>query len=157
MQQMLDDTDRAILQQLQEDSSITNVELAQRVELSPAGVQKRLRRLEEAGLIDRYVALVNREQAGFDLLCFVQVNLEHHDLATVKALEQAVLEMPEVLECYHIAGEADFIFKVVARNRQHLKKFLLETLMAAPGIDKMHTNLVLSDTKVTTALPLQSK
>jgi DNA-binding Lrp family transcriptional regulator len=152
---MLDDIDRLILSHLQDNANVTNVELAQRVQLSPSGMQKRLRRLEEAGLIDGYVALVNREKAGFDLLCFVQVNLEHHDPVTVKAFEQAVLEMPQVLECYHIAGEADFIFKIVARNRQHLKKFLLETLMTAPGIDKMQTNLVLSDTKVTTALPLK--
>lgn len=152
----LDDTNRAILRHLQHDARMTNSELARRVELSAPGVQKRLQKLEESGLIDRYVAIVDREKAGFDLLCFIQVNLQRHDVQVVEAFRAAVQTMPEVLECYHLTGETDYLLKVALRNRKHLEHFLLEQLTPTPGVDKIRTSLVLSDVKVSTALPLES-
>lgn len=150
----LDDVDRVLLASLQSDARMTNTELARRVDLSPPGLQKRLRKLEESGVIEQYVTLVNRESLGFDMLCFVQVTLQRHEPTAVSNFREAVQHMPEVLECYHLTGEYDYLLKVVLRNRRHLEKFLLETLTPVPGMDKIRTSLVLSELKTTTAVPL---
>lgn len=150
----LDEVDRALLASLQADARITNTELARRVELSPPGLQKRLKKLEESGVIAQYVALVNREALGFDMLCFVQVTLQRHEPTAVSHFREAVQQMPEVLECYHLTGEYDYLLKVIVRNRRHLEQFLLETLTPVPGMDKIRTSLVLSEIKTTTAVPL---
>jgi DNA-binding Lrp family transcriptional regulator len=155
MNDYLDDLDRLILHYLQENARITNAELAQRVDLSSPGLQKRLRRLEEEGIIEGYATLVNREKAGFDLLCFIQVNLRRHNVNAVRDFQTAVQTIPEVLACYHLTGDKDYLLKIVVRNRQHLERFLLDTLTPIPGVDRIQTNLVLSDVKQTTALPIQ--
>ena len=152
---LLDDINLDILQLLQNDARITNSELARRVKLSPPGLQKRLQKLEESGIIERYVALINREKVGFDLLCFVQINLQRHEIAIVKDFKRAVQTMPEVLACYHLTGETDYLLKVAVRNRKHLEQFIIETLTPAPGVDKIRTSVVLSDVKVTTQLPIK--
>ena len=154
MNTTLDEMDRALLTYLQEDARISNAELARRVDLSPPGLQKRIRKLEEAGVIDKYVTLVNHEAVGYDMMCIVQVTLARHDPTAVAAFRQAVKEMPEVLEGYHLTGESDYLLKVIVRNRKHLEQFILETLTPVPGMDKIHTSLVLSEIKTTTAVPL---
>jgi len=150
----LDEVDRLLLTHLQADARMTNTELARRVDLSPPGLQKRLRKLEETGVIEQYVTLVNREAIGFDMLCFVQVTLQRHEPEAVRGFRKAVQTMPEVLECHHLTGEYDYLLKVVVRNRRHLEQFLLETLTPVPGMDKIRTSLVLSEIKTTTAVPV---
>lgn len=150
----LDDMDRELLLYLQQDARMSNAELARRVNLSPPGLQKRLRKLEEMGVIEHYVALVNREILGYDMLCFVQVTLQRHNPQAVAAFKQLVQNMPEVLECHHITGEYDYLLKVVVRNRKHLEQFIVETLTPVPGMDKIRTSLVLSEIKTTTAVPI---
>lgn len=150
----LDETDRLLLQSLQEDARITNVELARRANLSPPGLQKRLRKLEETGVIQQYTTLVNREAVGYDMLCFVQVTLQRHEPEAVGRFRELVQTMSEVLECYHLTGEYDYLLKVTLRNRRHLEQFLLETLTPVPGMDKIRTSLVLSELKVTTAVSI---
>lgn len=150
----LDERDRELLRHLQEDARITNAELARRVDLSPPGLQKRLRKLEEAGVIESYATLLNREAVGYDMLCFVQVTLQRHEPEAVRRFRKLVQEMPEVLECYHLTGEYDYLLKVVLRNRKHLEVFLMETLTPIPGMDKIRTSLVLSNIKVTTAVSI---
>jgi Lrp/AsnC family transcriptional regulator, leucine-responsive regulatory protein len=151
----LDDKDRILLQCLQEDARITNTELAQRVELSPTGLQKRLRKLEEAGIVKRYVTLLDREAIGFDMLCFVQVTLQRHEPEAIERFKGAVQQMPAVLECHHITGEYDYLLKIVVQNRRQLETFLVETLTPMPGMDKIRTSLVLREIKATTAVPVQ--
>ncbi len=155
MSKELDATDRAILFHLQQEGRITNAELAQRVDLSPPGLQRRLRKLEEGGVIQRYAAIVDREAAGHDMLCFVQVTLRHHQPATVEGFKLAIQGMPEVLECYHITGEYDYLLKIVVRHRKDLERFLLEALTPIPGMDKIRTSLMLRAIKETTVLPLE--
>lgn len=150
----LDDIDRTLLQFLQEDARITSAELARRVDLSPPGLQKRLRRLEESGLISRYATILDRELIGYDMLCFVQVNLQRHEPDAVENFKKVVQTMPEVLECHHVTGEYDYLLKVVVRNRKHLEQFILETLTPVRGMDKIRTSLVLSEIKSTTVLPV---
>lgn len=151
----LDQIDRTILHHLQQNARMTNLELARLVALSGPGLQKRLKRLEEDGVIERYVTLINRERIGFDLLCFVQVSLQRHRVTIVNEFQQAIQAIPEVMECYHITGATDYLLKVVVRSRQHLEHFLVEVLTPIPGVDHIQTHLVLSDVKASTALPLR--
>ena len=153
MANLLDDLDRTLLYHLQTDARLTNVELARRVDLSAPGLQKRLRKLEERGVIEQYVTLVNREALGFDMLCFVQVTLQRHEPAAIAHFRALVKTLPEVLECHHITGEYDYLLKVLVRNRKHLEEFLMETLTPIPAMDKIRTSLVLSEIKTTTVVP----
>lgn len=152
--QPLDDIDRQLLHLLQENSRITSAELARQVNLSPPGLQKRLKKLEESGIIERYATLVNREALGLDLLCFAQVSLAHHQPECVGQFCERVKGLPEVLECHHLTGEFDYLLKVVVANHQHLEKFLSEKVTQIPGVDKVRTNIVLNEIKASTSLPL---
>jgi Lrp/AsnC family leucine-responsive transcriptional regulator len=151
---MLDATDKLILQILQEEGRLSNAELARRVSLSPPATHARLRRLEEDGFIRQYAALLDREKAGFDMLCFVQISLQLHQPQQVEAVRAAIREMPEVLECHHVTGEYDYLLKVVIHNRKDLERFVLERLTPVPGVARIHTSLVLTEVKATTALPV---
>lgn len=150
----LDELDRVLIRALQEDARQSNAELARRVELSATGLHKRLRRLEEAGIITGYMARVDRESLGYDMLCFVQVTLLRHEPAAVDNFRQEVQGMTEVLECHHLTGEFDYLLKVIVRNRKHLEQFILETLTQVRGIDKIRTSLVLSEIKAESPIPL---
>jgi DNA-binding Lrp family transcriptional regulator len=150
----IDDIDRAILSLLQEDGRTTNADLARAVGLSAAATHARVRRLEREGLIRGYVALLDRELAGFDLLCFVSVSLQLHQPALVTSFPQTVGAIPEVLECHHVTGEYDYLLKVAVRNRHDLERFIVDRLTPIPGVAKVQTSLVLRELKATTALPL---
>jgi len=149
-----DEKDIEILHTLQEDGRISNADLARRIDLSPPATSARVRRLEEQGFIRRYVALLDRDLTGFDLLCFVHVSLQLHQLQQVEGFKQAISQMPEVLECHHVTGEYDYLLKVALRNRKDLERFAVERLTPIPGVARIHTSLVLSEIKETTALPL---
>jgi len=151
---ILDDIDRAILRELQEDGRLSNLDLARRIGLSPPATHARVRRLERDGVIGRYVAIVDREQAGFDLLCFVNVGLRAHRHDEIERFRDAVAAMPEVLEIHHVTGEYDYVLRVALRNRRDLERFLVERLSLLPGIARIQTSLVLREVKRTTALPI---
>ncbi len=153
----LDDKDRLLLRLLQENSRISQAELARQLNLTTPGLQKRLKKLEENGFIDRYVTLVNREALGLDLLCFTQVTLAHHHPECVGQFCEQVKELPEILECHHLTGEFDYLLKVVVSNHQHLQKFLSEKITQIPGVEKVRTNIVLNEIKVSTSLPLDEE
>lgn len=150
----LDDIDHKLLGYLQEHARTSNAELARRVNLSPPGLQKRLRRLEENGVIDRYVTLVNREALGYDMLCIIQVTMRRHEPHSIDRFRILVQDMPEVLECYSVTGEFDYYLKIAVRNHKHLEHFLMNVLTPVPGMDTIRTSLVLRDIKETTAVPL---
>lgn len=150
----LDDLDRRLLVYLQEDARVTSAELARRFRLSAPGLQKRLRKLEDRGVIQRYATLVSRAAVGLDLLCFVQVMLAHHRPNSVKAFPSRIRGLPEVLECHYLTGEVDYLLKVVVANHDHLEKFLFEKLMKVAGVDRIRTSIVLKEIKASTALPL---
>lgn len=150
----MDDIDKTLLGYLQPDARISTAELARRFDLSAPGLQKRMRRLEETGVISHYATILNREAIGYDMLCFVQINLQRHVVDVVENFRVVVQSMPEVLECHHVTGEYDFLLKVVVRNRKHLEEFLLHTLTPVKGMDKIRTSLALSEIKSTTNLPL---
>ena len=151
---IMDGLDEAILKILQIDGRISNVDLANRVNLSPPAVHARLKRLEERGYIRQYVALLDREFIGFDMLCFINVSLQLHQLEHVENFKRMILEMPQVLECHHLTGEFDYLLKVVVSSRKDLEQFVVNQLTPIPGLARIHTSLVLTEIKSTTALPL---
>ncbi len=147
--------DVAILRELQNDGRISNVELARRVHLSPPATHARVKRLEKDGLIRQYGATLDREKAGFDLLCFIQITIQLHQPQQVEKFRTLVRQMPEVLECHHVTGEYDYLLKVALRNRKDLERFVVKQLTPMPGVARIHTSLVLSEIKATSALPLK--
>lgn len=148
----LDDVDKKLLHHIQNNARMTNAEFAEQVGLSPSGVQKRLRKLEETGIIQSYVALLDRSKLGYDMLCFVQVTLRVQAPDAVAELDKAVKALSEVLECHRMTGGADYLLKVVVRNRDHLDHFLMNVLMPLPMIDRVRTNIVLKEVKETTTV-----
>ena len=152
----LDDLDWKILAHLQKDARVTTAELGRQFDLSAPGVQKRLRRLEEHGVIERYVTVINREAVGLDLMCFVLVMLAHHRPDSVKQFRTGVAALPEVLECHNLTGEFDCILKVVVANHQELLQFT-ERLMKIGGVDRVRTSIVLEEIKSGAGLPLSRR
>jgi Lrp/AsnC family leucine-responsive transcriptional regulator len=150
----LDSLDIALLNILQSDGRVSNAELARRIDLSPPATFARLRRLEGEGYIRNYAALLDLEKAGFDMLCFVQLSLQLHQPEQVQSVRQAIQGLPEVLECYHVTGEYDFLLKVAIRNRADLERFALQRLTPIQGVARIQTIIVLSEVKSTTVLPL---
>ncbi len=147
----LDELDIAILRQLQDDGRISNAELAQQINLSPPATHARVKRLAERGYIRQYVALLDKEKLGYDMTCFINVSLQLHQLEGLEGFRASVSDLPEVLECHHITGESDYLLKVVVRNRKDLERFVVDRLTPIPGVGRIYTSLVLSETKSTTA------
>lgn len=150
----LDAIDRQILQALQQDGRISNVDLAERVHLSPSACLRRVKQLEEAGVIDRYVALLNAKALGQHGTCFTIINLATMSDALLSAFEQAVRDHPEVLDCYYVAGSNDYLIRFSYRDAEDLERFHTQVLMRLPGVERSNSILVLRTVKKTTALPL---
>jgi DNA-binding Lrp family transcriptional regulator len=153
----LDDRDWRLLQLLQDDARTSNAELARMVNLSAPGLQKRVRKLEQRGVIRRYVTLLDREAVGLDLLCFVNVSLAHHRPDAAERFRDEMKVMPEVLECHYLTGEFDYVMKFVVADHTELERFLFEKLMRVEGVDRVRTSIVLNEIKVSTALPLRDR
>lgn len=150
----LDAKDCILLDALQENARLTISELAEQVDLSVSGVQKRLRKLEESGVIVQYVTLLNRSQLGLSLLCFVEVSLATHIRQDVVDFDAAIQNFSEVLECHRLTGGADYLLKIIVRDREHLDNFLMDVLMPLPAVDKLKTSVALREIKETTAVPI---
>jgi DNA-binding Lrp family transcriptional regulator len=148
------DLDLAILRALQADGRMSNVELAQHINLSPPATHTRLKRLQEQGTILKYVALLDQEQVGYDMTCFINISLQLHQVEELEGFRAIINELPEVLECYHVTGEFDYLLKVVVRSRKDLQRFVVEQLTPIPGVARIYTSLVLTEVKSTTALPI---
>jgi len=151
---VLDAVDRQILNILQTEARITNAELAQRVGLTAAPTLSRVNKLETAGYIRGYVALLDRAAVGLSVTAFVSVILREHNRNAADAFLQAVHEMPEVLECHHIAGEEDYLLKVVAGSPADYERFVLEQLTSVKEVQRVKTTFVLSKPKTTTEVPI---
>lgn len=152
-----DQLDIAILDELQADGRMSVADLARKIHLSQPAVHSRIKRLEREGIIQKYVTLLDREAAGYDLLCFIRITLQPHS-REVFCNAQKILEMlPNVLECHRITGGGDLLLKVVLRDRHDLEHFIEAHLMVINGIDRIDTDLVLNEIKHTTALRLKRK
>ena len=150
----LDAIDRAILGELQCEGRLSNLVLAQRVHLSPSACLRRVKALEDGGVIAQYVALVNPRAVGKHGVSFTIVNLEAINAKQLEAFESAVRDQPEVLDCYYVAGSNDYLIRFTYRDAEDLERFHSEVLMRLPGIARSNSLLVLRTVKKTTALPL---
>ncbi len=150
----LDAIDRHILGQLQNDAKVSNQELAQRVHLSPSACLRRVKQLEDAGVIARYVALLNPRAIGAGGTSFTIINLESMSNEQLEAFEQAVRDEPRVLDCYYVAGANDYLIRFAYRDAEDLEHFHAEILMRLPGVVRSNSMMVLRTVKKTTALPL---
>jgi DNA-binding Lrp family transcriptional regulator len=150
----LDRTDAQILQELQHDARLTNVELARRVNLSPSPCLARVRALENAGVISRYVALVNPAAVGFGLSVFIQISLERQVQNTLEQFERAVTRFPEIVECYLMTGDSDYLLRVVVPDVSALQHFIINGLTKIAGVANIRSSFSLKQEKYDTALPL---
>jgi Lrp/AsnC family transcriptional regulator, leucine-responsive regulatory protein len=152
--QRLDRTDIGILNQLQQDARITNSELARAVNLSPTPCFNRVRALEKAGLFKQHVTLLNPEALGLSINVFIQVSLEKQVKDALARFEQAISERPEVMECYLMTGDADYLLRVVLPDVAALERFILERLTTLPGVANIRSSFALKQVRYKTALPL---
>ncbi len=152
----LDRIDRNILHEMQYNARISNLELADKVGLSPTPCSRRVKRLEESGLIDCHVTLLKPQALGLNLTAMVGISMDRHTPDRFEMFEQAVADMPEILECLIVTGQsADFLLKVVVRDMQHYEKFLLGKLTKLEGVTGVHSSFVLREVVKKTALPLE--
>ena len=150
----LDSTDLRILVELQQDSSLTNIELARRVHLSPSPCLTRVKALEANGVIGRYVALVNPKQLGLNLSVFISISLKEQSKTALAEFEERIAEHDEVMECYLMTGDSDYLIRVAVADITALEKFILEQLTPIPGIEKIRSSFALKQVRYKTALPL---
>ena len=150
----LDAIDRRILLALQRDGRLQNVELAKQVGLSPSPCLRRVRLLEEAGVIERYVALLNASKIGMGLTVFVRVWLTGQDAETVDRFTECVKNLPEVVECHLMAGDCDFLLRVVAADLDAYRRFQIEHLTRIKGVQSVKTDIPMQKIKLSTELPL---
>ncbi len=151
----LDRVDRKILEYLQVDGRLTNQDLAARVALSPSPCLRRVRALEEAGVVRQYVALVDPAKVGLEMLAYVTVKLEKRGKMPVEEFIRAVQSWPEVIACYSMTGEMDYLMRVQVEDLDHYSRFIMEKLLKQPGVIDIRSNFVLERVKDTTALPLE--
>jgi Lrp/AsnC family transcriptional regulator, leucine-responsive regulatory protein len=148
--------DVSILEALQADGRLSNLDLAQRVHLSPSACLRRVKRLEETGVIAQYVALLNPKAVGAHGASFTIVNLETLGGDALMHFEQAVRDEPRILDCYYVAGSNDYLIRFAYRDAEDLERFHTEVLMRLPGVARTNSMLVLRTVKRTTALTLSA-
>ncbi|MCU4120583.1 Lrp/AsnC family transcriptional regulator [Variovorax sp. N23] len=150
----LDAIDLRILDELQRDGALSNVELARRVHLSPSPCLARVKALETAGVIDRYVALASASALGLGLNVFISISLKSQSKASLGDFERRIAEHDEVMECYLMTGDSDYLIRIAVADMAALEKFILEQLTPIPGIEKIRSSFALKQVRYKTALPL---
>ena len=153
---MLARKDQLLLRELQTDSRLTMQQLAARVGMSSSACWRRVRNLEETGVIDRYAALVNPRKAGFSLSSMTLVSLARHEQKNVENFVREVMRHPEVLDCFATSGEADFHLRVVVEDMDAYNAFLDDFIFRLPGVSQVRSNIVLKEIKADTALPFRA-
>ncbi|MEE4330165.1 MAG: Lrp/AsnC family transcriptional regulator [Wenzhouxiangella sp.] len=149
----MDKIDRKILLELQSNGRLSNQELAQRVNLSPSPCLRRVRLLEERGIIRGYTAVVDQTACGLPLTVFIRITLERHDVATVSEFERQIREIDEVMDCFLMTGHRDYLLRVVASSLEGYERFVREVIHAIPGIASIDTSFAYGVVKHATALP----
>jgi Lrp/AsnC family leucine-responsive transcriptional regulator len=155
MSDKLDRYDAAILEILQKHGRMTNQELAEAIKLSPSPCLRRVRQMEEEGIIDGYVALLNAKKLGLTLMAFIGISMDRHTPERFEKLESTLASYPEVLECHLITGQdADYLLKVIVRDMDAYQQFLLNKLTRIEGVTGVHTSFVMKSPINSTALPV---
>ncbi len=150
----IDSIDIKILKELQLDGSLSNVELAKRVHLSASPCLARVKALEKSGVIDRYVALVKPKAVGLGLNVFISISLKQQGKAELEAFEQSISLRDEVMECYLMTGDSDYLIRVAVPDIAALERFILDRLTPIEGIEKIRSSFALKQVRYKTALPI---
>jgi Lrp/AsnC family transcriptional regulator, leucine-responsive regulatory protein len=150
----LDETDRKILTVLQEDGRISLSDLAVRVALSPSSCLRRIRRLERAGIISRYVAVLDQAKVGLPVSVFVSIKLESQRVEALERFKKAIAKWPEVLECYLMTGPRDYLLRIVVADLEAYERFLKQKLTRIDGVSSIESSFALEQAKYSHILPL---
>ena len=153
--QALDAKDIAILEIIQKNATISNKELAELLKMSPSATHSRVQNLKERGYIEKTLTVLNRELLGFDMLCLIHISLQTHNIKQIEEFYGKIVGLNQVLECYHVSGQFDYVLKVAMRNRRELRTFVLEQLTPISYIATVQTSLIFEELKFTTSLPLK--
>ena len=151
---VFDDIDIRLLTYLQEDSKQTNKELSNKLNLSVTAVYERIRKLERAGVIENYVALINKEKVNRNFIAFCHIKLVQHSQDYVVKFEHEVAELDEVLECFHISGDYDYLLKVMVADMEDFREFMVNKLTSINHIGSTHSMFVINEVKYTSAITL---
>ena len=149
---IFDATDKKLLEFLQQDSKQTNKELSNKLNLSVTAVYERIKKLEKAGFIENYVAIVNKEKIDRDFVVFCHIKLVQHAQDYVVKFEKEVANLNEVLECYHISGDYDYLLKVLVKDMAAFREFMVEKLTTINHIGSTHSMFVINEVKYATAI-----
>lgn len=149
-----DRLDRKILGFLQDHGRASNLELAEAVGLSPAQSHRRHKRLEEQGFITRYETRLDAARLGLGVVAFIHVAMEKGHIRDLKKFTDVVVDQPEILECYSVTGDFDYVIKVIAHDLKSLSLFLMDKLMRLPGVNSVRSSVCLDEVKCTSSLPL---
>jgi Lrp/AsnC family leucine-responsive transcriptional regulator len=147
--------DRAILQALQHEGRIPNSVLAERVNLSESACLRRIRQLEQSGLIEGYTALINQQKAGFPVNVFVNITLDRQDETDLRKFEEAVRKIPEVMECYLMTGDYDYLLRVVVADTADFERLHSKHLTRLPGVARVHSSFALRTVQKARELPIR--
>lgn len=150
----LDKTDYSLLARMQKDGRITNAKLAASLNMSETPCWRRLKRLEENHVISGYNAILDRNLLGYEIYAFVQIFSKKHTDDSLEKFETAVKEIPEILSCHNITGDADYILQIVAQNLESYEELLRKVIRRLPGVTSVKTSISLREIKSTTSLPL---
>jgi len=150
----MDVYDRSILRHLQQDGRMSNLSLAERIHLSAPQTLRRVRTLEEKGVIRAYIAQVAPEALGLGVMAFVNLSLDREQFRNVREVERQLKAFPEIIECHTISGDFDYILKVVASDLKSLSQFLTDTLMQVPGVASLRSMICMEEIKPVSGLPI---
>jgi len=150
----LDSFDKKILERLQKDATVAVAALAEQVGLSQSTCWRRISLLEQAGIIGPRVAILNAKALGLEVTVFANIKLSAHGRRSLNEFEEAIAVCPEVVECYTMSGEMDFLLRIVSRDIESYERFLRQTLLQMPSVQEVHSHIALSQVKQTTALPI---
>lgn len=150
----LDATDIRILNELQRDASLTNVELASRVSLSPSPCLARVKQLEKHGVISRRVTLLDARRLGLKVVVFIQVSLDKQRRESLDVFERRIAALPQVMECYLMSGDADYLLRVIVPDVEALERLIIDQITRIPGVSNIRSSFALKQVLYSTALPL---
>lgn len=151
----LDDYDKKIIRLLQEDSSISNIELSKKIGLAPSSCLLRVKNLKEQKVLKQYTTVVDEKILGFEITCFAKVAMQPLNRETSTRFIEEVKNIPEVIECYTITGEAAFLLKIVAKSFQYYRNFVFDKLLSVPHVSNIETSIVVGTEKKTNLIPLE--
>lgn len=150
----LDEYDKKIISYLQEDSSISNIELSKKIGLAPSSCLLRVKNLKEQKVLKQFTAIVDEKLLGFEITCFAKVAMQPLNRETSTLFIEEVNKIPEIVECYTITGEAAFLLKIVAKSFQYYRNFVFDKLLSVPHVSNIETSIVVGTEKKTNMIPL---